>query len=61
MTGTVRDFNVALVIGNLLLNIQFIVGWTLELLAKKRVPILFDAVSNVECECLDRGSWINRS
>ena len=61
MTRTVRDFNVALVIGNLLLNVQLIIGWTLELLAKKRIPILFDAVSNVECECLDRGGWINRS
>ena len=61
MTRTVRDFNVALATGNLLLNIQFVIGWTLELLAKKRVPILFDAVTNVECECLDRGGWINRS
>ena len=54
MTRTVSDFKVTLVVGNLLLNIQFVIGWTLELLAK-RVPILFDAVSNVECECLDRG------
>ena len=61
MTRTVGDFKSALVVVNLLLNIQFVIGWTLELLAKKRVPILFDAVSNVECECLDRGSWINRS
>ena len=61
MTRTVGDFKSALVVGNLLLSIQFVIGWTLELLAKKRVPILFDAVSNVECECLDRGSWINRS
>ena len=61
MTRTVGDFKSALVVGNLLLNIQFVIGWTLELLAKKRVPILFDAVSNVECKCLDRGSWINRS
>ena len=61
MARTVGDFKSALVVGNLLLNIQFVIGWTLELLAKKRVPILFDAVSNVECECLDRGSWINRS
>ena len=61
MTRTVGDFKSALVTGNLLLNIQFVIRWTLELLAKKRVPILFDAVSNVECECLDRGSWINRS
>ena len=61
MTRMVRDFKVALAVGNLLLNIQFVIRWTLELLAKKRVPILFDAVSNVECECLDRGSWINRS
>ncbi len=60
MTRTVRDFKVALVTGNLLLNIQFVIRWTLELLAKKRVPILFDAVSNVECECLDRRGWINR-
>jgi hypothetical protein len=55
------DFKVALAIGNLLLNIQFVIGWILELLAKERIPILFDAVSNVECECLDRGGWINRS
>ena len=61
MTRTVGDFKSALAAGNLLLNIQFVIGWTLELLAKKRIPILFDAVSNVECECLDRGSWINRS
>ena len=61
MTRTVRDFKVTLVIGNLLLNIQFVIGWTLKLLAKKRISILFDAVSNVERECLDRGSWINRS
>ncbi len=61
MTRTVRDFKVALATGNLLLNIQFVIGWTLEFLAKKRIPILFDAVSNVECECLDRRSWINRS
>ena len=61
MTRTVGDFESALVVGNLLLNIQFVIGWTLELLAKKRIPILFDAVSNVECEWLDRGSWINRS
>ena len=61
MTRTVMDFKVALAIGNLLLNIQFVIGWILELLAKERIPILFDAVSNVECECLDRGGWINRS
>ena len=61
MIRTVGDFKVALAVGNLLLNIQFVIGWTLEFLAKKRIPILFDAVSNVECECLDRGSWINRS
>ena len=61
MIRTVRDFKVALATGNLLLNIQFVIGWTLEFLAKKRIPILFDAVSDVECECLDRGSWINRS
>ena len=61
MTRTVGDFKSALVVGNLLLHIQLVIGWTLELLAKKRIPILFDAVSNVECECLDRGSWINRS
>ena len=61
MTRTVGDFKSALVVGNLLLNIQFVIGWTLKLLAKKRIPILFDAVSNVKCECLDRGSWINRS
>ena len=61
MIRTVRDFKVALATGNLLLNIQFVIGWTLEFLAKKRVPILFDAVTNVECECLDRGGWINRS
>ena len=61
MTRTVGDFKSALAVGNLLLHIQFVIGWTLELLAKKRIPILFDAVSNVECECLDRGGWINRS
>ena len=61
MTMTVGDFKSALVVGNLLLHIQFVIGLTLELLAKKRNPILFDAVSNVECECLDRGGWINRS
>ena len=61
MTRTVRDFKVVLAVGNLLKNIQFVIGWTLELLAKKRISILFDAVSNVECKCLDRGSWINRS
>ena len=61
MTRTVGDFKSALVVANLLLNIQFVIGWTLELLAKKRIAILFDAVSNVERECLDRGSWINRS
>ena len=61
MTRTVRDFKVVLAVGNLLKNIQFVIGWTLELLAKKRISILFDAVSNVGCECLDRGSWINRS
>ena len=61
MIRTVRDFKVALAVGNLLLNIQFVIGWTLEFLAKKRIPILFDAVSDVECECLDRRSWINRS
>ena len=61
MTRTVGDFKSALVVGNLLLHIQFVIGWTLELLAKKRIPILFDAVSNVECERLDRGGWINRS
>ena len=60
MTRPVRDFDVALAVGNLLLNIQFVIGWTLEFLAKKRIPILFDAVSDVECECLDRGSWIDR-
>ena len=47
MTSAVGDFKVNLVVGNLLLNIQFVIGWTLELLAKKRIPILFDAVSNV--------------
>ena len=61
MIRTVRDFKVALAVGNLLLNIQFVIGWTLEFLAKKRILILFDAVSDVECECLDRRSWINRS
>ena len=61
MIRTVGDFKVALAVGNLLLNIQFVIGWTLEFLAKKRIPILFDAVSDVECECLDRRSWINRS
>ena len=47
MTRTVGDFKSALVVGNLLVHIQFVIGWTLELLAKKRIPILFDAVSNV--------------